>query len=292
MLRALRISFLCGILIIILGCASSPSGSDRHSVAIFPQGSTATVGVSLNPYTAVHSLYSGLILPLELVDTINLDTKYKLIKSVWAISGKKNPVVRTELSGYFKDGPLLILPTYRHKEPQRLEWRSNAIYSPITKSPLRKKGKFLPPEDGSMRNIQDTIFLIEKRAVRLSELYSQQREERLKKEGATLHLVQLYMHDGQKENDHRIIPLLESRRGSALKDAVSKFVLDLSYVQYNLYTGHYKEAELLLKQIRSKLTTVPPALQRLYFFTYEEYCLTRAFDVQDTTYLVEYMQFL
>ncbi len=283
---------------ILIGCSSLPPSTSTEEeigtlqVKVTPKNMELRTEFPLNAYSAVHSVYSGLIIPLRLVETMDLPSKYKLMCAMWSVSSQKRTPVRIEILRYFEEGRLCILPNFQCTQAQRLEWISNAIYSPIIKGPLRKQGKFISPDAEPMQNVKDTIFLYEDKAVRLSDLYSHERQQYLKKQGADLHLVQLYLHDGRSRNDHFILSLLEKQRTIAGKDIKNKFALGLMQVQYCLYTNDYEKADSILHQLKPKSSKVPSVLQQLYRFTYEEYCLTQAFNFQDITYLVEYNEFL
>lgn len=250
----------------------------------------------LHSYSAVHSLYAGLILPLELAEEMSLPAKYRLIRAVWAGNNS-----RIEVDGYFEaqNDRLLIETGFRAEDPPLFEWRSNAIYSPLTEGPLRGRGEFLEPaakpgagdETASIANVAGTIILVDGRAVRLRELYSKTRAEQLEAEGAWLHLAHLYLHDGQIENDHLIQPLLDecARAGIASSDQAAALLL--SQTQYDLYRANYRAALQRLTALKKRAGELSPPVRRLLRFTYEEYCLSRSLDSQNTAYLVEYKQF-
>jgi hypothetical protein len=222
---------------------------------------------------------------------MSLKAKYQLICALWKTCEQEASIERIEVSNYFEHGTLCIIPKFSSVTAPPLEWHSNAIYSPITKSPLKGRGEFLSLEALPLQNIHDTVFLLEEHAVRQSELFSMQREQRLQKEGAALHLVQFYLHDGLSGNDHLIAPLLEKKLCDQQNSTAAKAVLSLSLVRFYLYHQDYNAAYRQLQSLRPYLLDFTPALQQLYRFTYEVYCLTHAFDLQNDSNLVEYTQF-
>jgi len=245
----------------------------------------------LNAYCAVHTVYSGLILPLELVHIMSLKSKYQLICALWRSGAQETSVERIEVSNYFEHGTLHIVPKFSSVTIPQLEWQSNAIYSPITKSPLKGRGEFLSREALPLQNIHDTVFIIEENAVRQSELFSIRREQRLQQEGTALYLAQFYLHDGQSGNDHLIAPIIEKQLCSQQSSTAAKTVLSLSLVRFHLYHQNYSAAYQQLRCIKPYLLDFTPALRQLYRFTYEVYKLTQAFDLQTDSNLVEYTQF-
>ena len=244
----------------------------------------------LNAYSAVHALYTGLILPLELVEEMSLAAKYRLIRAMWS---EKTGTI--QIKGYFeeKDAPLLIKTDFHTEFPPLLEWKSNAIYSPITKAPLRGCGAFLDPDNSSeaMVNVTGTILLIDTRAVRLCELFSKAREQQLKAEEARLHLAHLYLHDGRISNDHLIQTLLDDCARADTASGAQAAAIAMSQIQFNLYRSHYAAAEGRLRALIQRKSELSPALRSLLRFTFEEYCLCRALDSQNSAYLIEYRQF-
>ncbi|MCF7915238.1 MAG: hypothetical protein K9L66_08730 [Spirochaetaceae bacterium] len=297
-MRYLALFFLtASILLFTLGCLSTHSHPDTIrksaycSVDVMPSSISLSPVCHLNAYCAVHSLYSGLILPLELVHNMSLKSKYDLICALWGTSEQGTPVERIEVSNYFEHGTLYIVPKFSSVTPPQLEWHSNAIYSPITKSPLKGRGEFLSREALPLQNIHDTVFILEENAVRQSELFSIQREQRLQQEGTALYLAQFYLHDGQSGNDHLIAPLIEEQLGSLQSGTAAKAVLSLSLVRFHLYHQNYSAAYQQLQRIEPYVSAFTPALQQLYRFTYEVYCLSYAFDLQSDSNLVEYTQF-
>ncbi len=242
----------------------------------------------LNSYSAVHALYAGLILPLELVEEMSLAAKYRLIRAMWSEN-----ISSIQIHGYFeaKDAPLLIKTAFHSGIPPLLEWQSNAIYSPITNAPLRGRGAFLDSEPDAMVNITGTIVLVDSQAVRLCELFSKTREEQLKAEDAQLHLAHLYLHDGRDSNDHLIQTLLnECDRANTASDNQAA-ALAMSQVQFDLYRSHYSAAARRLRDLTQRKAEISPALRSLLRCTYEEYCLSRVLDSQNSAYLIEYSQF-
>jgi len=286
------------ILLFNLSCLSSHNDPEEirkgaHcKVDVFPSRTVLSPEPHLHAYSAVHSLYSGLILPLELVHIMSLKAKYQLICALWRTSKQETPVKQIEVSNYFEHGTLCIIPKFSSVTAPQLEWNSNAIYSPLTNSPLKGRGDFLSLEALPLQNIHDTVFILEEHAVRQSELFSVQREQRLQKAGAALHLAQLYLHDGQLGNDHLIAPLLEKQLFGQKNRTTEKAILTLNLVRFHLYHQDYSAAYQQLKSLRPYLLDFTPALQQLYRFTYEVYCLTRAFDLQNDSNLIEYTQFI
>ncbi|MDZ7795025.1 MAG: hypothetical protein U5P10_15425 [Spirochaetia bacterium] len=285
------------ILLFNISCLSSYKGSKalRKSahckVDVFPSSTALNPVDHLNAYCAVHSLYSGLILPLELVHNMSLKSKYQLICALWKTCEQEAAVERIEVSNYFEHGTLCIIPKFSSVTAPQLEWHSNAIYSPITKSPLKGRGEFLSREALPLQNIHDTIFILEEHAVRQPELFSVQREQRLQQEGAALHLAEFYIHDGQSGNDHLIAPLIKNQLRDQQNSTIEKAVLTLSLVRFHLYRQNYSAAYQQLQSLRPYISDFTPSLQQLYRFTYELYCLTHAFDLQNDSNLVEYTQF-
>ncbi len=257
-------------------------------ITVTPHSAVLAIPGDLNIYSMVHSLYAGLILPLDLVDELSLPAKHRLITAVWASS-----VEKITIDGYFekKDAPLLIEPHMRSGPPRMLEWRSNAVYHPLTKGPLRGQGEFLRGEAEPMSNINGTVMLVDSRAVRLCSIFSRTREEQLLTEEAPLHLASLYLHDGRRDNDHLVPELLEEYRASGLQSPDQAAALELSRVQYELYSDNYSSAFQRLSKLTSRLPKLSATLRRLLRFTYEEYCLCRAIDLQNPAYLIEYAQF-
>ncbi|MFW5711261.1 MAG: hypothetical protein ACOCZA_04860 [Spirochaetota bacterium] len=257
-------------------------------IAVTPRSAVLACPVDLNIYSMVHSLYAGLILQLDLVDELSLPAKHRLITAVWS-----SAVEKILIDGYFeKEAAALILkPNLRTGPPRRLEWRSNAVYSPLTKGPLRGQGEFLSSEAKPMSNISETVMVVDSRAVRLCNLYSRSREEQLLAEKARLHLAHFYLHDGRRDNDHMIPGLLEGDRAKGVFSANQAAALELSRVQYELYSGKYSAALQRLSELCTHVTELSPPLRRLFRFTYEEYCLCRAIDLQNPAYLIEYSQF-
>ncbi len=280
-----------------LSCLSSNSNpediqrSAYCTVDVFPSSTAVSPVNHLNAYCAVHSLYSGLILPLELVHTMSLKTKYQLICAIWKTCEQEVSVDKIEVSNYFEHGTLHIIPKFSSITTPLLEWHSNAIYSPITKSPLKGRGDFLSQEALPLQNIHDTVFILEGHAVRQSELFSVQHEQRLQKEGAALHLAHFYLHDGQSGNDHLIAPLIKKQLQDQQNSSSAKAVVSLSLVRFHLYHQNYNAAYNQLESLRPYVVDFTPALQRLYRFTYEVYCLSHAFDLQNDSLLIEYTQF-
>jgi len=285
------------ILLFNLSCLSSHNApldirkSTHCKVDVFPSSAALSPGNHLNAYCAVHSLYSGLILPLELVHSMSLKAKYKLICALWKNYEEEASVERIELSNYFEQGTLCILPKFSSITVPQLKWHSNAIYSPITQAPLKGRGEFLSREALPLQNIHDTVFILDEHPVRQSELFSVQREQKLQKTGVALHLAQFYLHDGHSGNDHFIAPLLEQQLRDQQNSATAKAVLSLSLARFHLYRQNYRAAYQQILDLRAYLSDFPPALQQLYRFTYELYCLTYAFDFQNDSNLVEYTQF-
>lgn len=285
------------ILLFNLSCLSSHSNpkamrkSAHCTVDVFPSSTALSPVNHLNPYCAVHTIYGGLILPLELVHSMSLKTKYQLICALWKTYKQESSVERIEVSNYFEHGTLCIIPKFSSVTTPQLEWHSNAIYSPLTKSPLKGRGEFLSQEALPLQNIHDTVFILEENAVRQSELFSIRREQRLQKEGAALHLAYFYLHDGQSANDHLIAPLIKKQLRNKQNSTAAKAVLALSLVRFHLYHQDYNAAYQQLQSLRPHLLDFTPALQQLYRFTYEVYCLTLALDLQNDSNLVEYTQF-
>ena len=285
------------VLLFNLGCLSSHSHPETIrrktycNVDVIPSSISLSPVNHLNAYCAVHTVYSGLILPLELVHIMSLKSKYQLICALWGSCEQKTPVERIEVSNYFEHGTLSIVPKLSSATVSQLEWHSNAIYSPITNSPLKGRGEFLSREALPLQNIHDTVFIIEENAVRQSELFSIRREQRLQQEGTALYLAQFYLHDGQSGNDHLIAPLIEKQLCSQQSSTAAKTVLSLSLVRFHLYHQNYSAAYQQLRCIKPYLSDFTPALRQLYRFTYEVYCLTHAFDLQNDSNLVEYTQF-
>jgi len=292
------IPFAVTMVVSVLGtaCLTVPlpeTGPPHHfieaeDIIVRPCAANQQYKSSLNVYTAVHALYAGMILPLELVDDMSLPAKYRLISAVWSIA-EASCSGSIEIEGYFQkeDTPLCIVTGLQSGRPVMLEWRSNAIYSPLTKGPLRGRGEFLKAAAEPMKNISGTVVLLQEQAVRLCDLYSKSREEHLQTEKAELHLAQLYLHDGRRDNDHLIQPLLEHsvRRESASPNQTA--AVKLTATQYDLYRGNYASAARRLRELRDHRRELSPALQRVFRFTYEEYCLCRALDLQETEYLIK-----
>lgn len=263
-----------------------------EDIVVRPVAAKQEYECSLNIYSAVHALYAGMILPLELLDDMSLPAKYRMIEAVWS-AAEASRSSSIEIEGYFQkaDAPLCIITGLHSDCPPMLEWRSNAIYSPLTKGPLRGRGEFLTAEAHPMENISGTVMLLDAQAVRLCDLYSESRVEHLQAEKADLHLAQLYLYDGRRENDHLIQPLLDRhvRRKSASPNQTA--AVKLIYTQYDLYRADYASAARRLRELREHRRELSPVLQRVVRFTYEEYCLCRVLDVQEKQYLIEYTQF-
>ena len=285
-------------LLLSTACLSAPSkqlGSQNDTpirsadITVTPGSAVLACPVDLNTYSMVHSLYAGLLLQLDLVDELSLRAKHRLIIAAWS-----SPVDTIIIDGYFEkqDAPLLLKPRMRSEPPRILEWKSNAVYSPLTKGPLRGQGEFLRGEAEPMSNIHGTVMFVDSRAVRLCSIYSKAREEQLLAEEASLHLASFYLHDGRRGNDHLVPELLEECRLAGIQSPDQAAAVELIRVQYDLYSENYTPAMQRLSELASGLLELSPTLRRLFRFTYEEYCLCRTIDLQNPAYLIEYSQFI
>src|SRR6056297_920030 len=158
-------------------------------------------------YSAAHSFYCGVVIPLDLTSFLPLSEKFKILKAAFSHGdgqGQSRPV-DIRVPGYFTRGDLIIRSVY-HPGPPRMHWLTNAVYSPLTGGALRGRGEFLP-EDIQPGNISDMVFLHEGFAVRITEIHTTERETLFQRRREYNNLADLYLHDGRLENDHTILPL-------------------------------------------------------------------------------------
>ncbi len=242
-------------------------------------------------YSAAHSFYCGVLIPLDLTSFLPLSEKFRILKAVFSRGDgqERSRSVDIRVPGYFTRGDLIIRSVY-HPEPPRLHWLSNAVYSPLTGGALRGRGEFLS-KDTQPGNISDMVFLHEGFAVRITEIHTVDRETLYQRKREYNNLADLYLHDGRPENDHTILPLLRQ----AFQEAPSplhRVVVELTGIQYLTSRGKYEEAKDRLRRLVPLLPTLQGELKNFFRYTYEEYALTRSLDEQNLEDLIEFKDFL
>lgn len=295
--------FLALLFFLATGCSHLNYDRSRESEALRSKESPLNITLTdsssspplfheVNTYTAVHALYSGLLLPLELTETLSLPEKRRLFAGILRQGPNAQLSTEIEISGYFHTGELYLWPIYHQGPPRRLQWISNAVYSPIDHAALRERGALMP-KDSALKNISDIIFLKDGYAVRISQIFSTQAESYYRSKRLHLNLADLYLHDGIPENDDRIPQLLRTSEDE-YGDAPLEFLARrLTEVQFFLYEGMYQAArEELVRLYRDYGEEFAPAAKALHRFTYEEYALCSSLDQQSGENLVEYRDFL
>lgn len=288
----LAFSLLLFVILTSTGCTALPrlqSGQKPPADARVqspPVLSAADYVSTLDPFSRVHSFYADLLLPLDLVSTLTLKDKFRLLEHLFGCEEAPFSV-----PGYFSHGPLLIRSTCRQlPSSSYLTWTSNAVFSPIEKGPLRGGGEFLP-KDANPGNIRGMILMKDGFAVRLLDIYSGETAEYYLRRGFYNELADLYLHDGLPGNDDFILPLLEKGYAEAPNPDV-RFMVELTRVQYLLSRGRYEEAKRLLEVLAPALPGADERLHPFFRSTYEEYVLTRAADGGNEIFLVEYDRFM
>lgn len=237
------------------------------------------------PFSRVHSFYIDLLLPLELIPDLSLTEKYDLIHELFGCADQP-----LSIPDYYSRGDLLIRSDCHPDHPPHILWTSNAVFSPIDKAPLRGTGEFLP-EDSNPGNIRGIILMKDGFAVRLADIYSRDAAEYYLRNHSYNNLADLYLHDGIPDNDALILPLLE-KADAAAPNPGTRFVVELTRIQYFLSQGSFDESRRRLELLAHALPATDKALRAFYRYTYEEYALTRTMAAGKEDFLVEYDSFM
>lgn len=239
----------------------------------------------LNPFSRVHAFYIDLLLPLDLVSGLSLVEKYGLLENLF---GCTDPPL--SIPGYFSRGDLLIRTDCHPDHPPHIRWTSNAVFSPIENGPLRGAGEFLP-EDSKPGNIRGIIFMKGGFAVRIEDIYSRDAADYYLQRHHYNNLADLYLHDGIADNDALILPLLEKTDTEA-SNPETRFVAELTRIQYFLSRGRFDESKRRLDLLTHALPAADDVLRAFFRYTYEEYALARTIAAENENFLVEYDSFM
>ena len=282
---------------LLLGsCASHqlPERTEEGSKLRITQGingSSRPLMEELNTYTAVYALYSGMFIGLNLVEELSIAEKARIIRSLYREPDGSGVFARIRLRDYYERGDLHIYPTFFKQPSRHIHWQSDAIYSPITKSPMRGEGKILE-KDAPLGNVQDMIFLKDGFAVRIFDILSSEAELEFRKNEAFLNLADMYIHDGRVDNDAQIIPLLEKAARQGDKNPRIPYVARLTEVQYFLYRGDYQRAYEEMIALLEETDLQDQFYRTLLKISYELYALCDFFDNSPNGPLREFEDFL
>lgn len=149
----------------------SPSGAE--DLLSIEAGLKEDPGRSFHPYSAVSALYRGLFLRFGL-HHLSLDEKWRLIRTFYfytPYAEEGSSFTRCSIDGFYESGDELQLIASWFREPDRLEWISDCIHSPLLQGPLLGRGAFIECQ-GQLYNYDDNLIMKGRSPVRLADLRS------------------------------------------------------------------------------------------------------------------------
>ncbi|MFO7848755.1 MAG: hypothetical protein R6V67_02235 [Spirochaetia bacterium] len=230
-----------------------------------------------NIFSMVYTINEGMFRRLDLDKKLSRKEKLQLLQRFFyrdTLPGKEGEL-RLQVPDYFEKGDLLITLNYYDGPPERFEWTSNALVNPLTGGALKGRGEYVKPK-GMWRNLGESLVIRGGHLVRENDLYSRERELRLRAKGELLLLAYADVLDEFEHTD---------RRGKMIIDGILT-TPDLPYEQtasaycllarYHLKHNDYRAAEKSLEAASRFCVDGPLYLHSLYMKVREEYLLSKA----------------